>query len=185
MYRVTVSCNLALVLLLGGCVTSLQPLVTDENAIVDTNLIGTWKQTDGDSTWEFQSESQGYRVIITAEQGKRGEFHGRLTELDSRRYLDLKPDLDSLETLDFYKWHLLATHSFLRLDVTDDKMDLALMNIQWLQQYLEQHPDAIATQEIDDRHVLSAPTAELRVFVAAHAAEPEFFLDPIELERGK
>lgn len=185
MDRKTTCCTLALVLSLGGCVTSLQPLVTDENAVVDADLIGTWKQTNGDSTWEFQSENRGYHVIITAEQGKRGEFHGLLTELDGRRYLDLKPDLDSLETLDFYKWHLLPMHSFLRLDVTDDKMDLALMNIQWLQQYLQQHPGAIATQEIDDRHVLSAPTAELRAFVAAHDAEPEFFMDPIELERTK
>lgn len=184
MYRQTICCTLALGLLLSGCVTSLQPLVTDKDAIFDAGLVGTWNQTNGDSRWEIQSEDDAYRVIITAEEGKRGEFQGRLTELDGRRYLDLKPDLDSIDALNFYRWHLLPMHSFLRVDVTDGDMKLALMNIQWLQKYVEEHPDAIAVTEVDKRHVLSASTSELREFIAAHAGEPEFFMDPIELEQA-
>jgi hypothetical protein len=181
MYRKAICCTLGL--LFSGCVTSLEPLVTDEDSIFDAELVATWNQTNGDSRWEFESDDDRYRLIVTAEDGKRGEFQGRLTELDGRRYLDLKPDLDSIEALNFYKWHLLPMHSFMRVDVTGGDMRLALMNIEWLQNYLQEHPGAIAVTEVGSRHVLSASTSELRDFVAAHAGEPEFFMDPIELER--
>ena len=38
-------------LLLGGCVPSLQPLFTDRDLVFDPGLIGTWKDTDGETTW--------------------------------------------------------------------------------------------------------------------------------------
>ncbi|MGA2500100.1 MAG: hypothetical protein ABSH20_20370, partial [Tepidisphaeraceae bacterium] len=42
-----------LVLLAGGCVRSIQPILTDEQVIVDKSLAGKWVQKDGESSVEI------------------------------------------------------------------------------------------------------------------------------------
>jgi hypothetical protein len=184
MSRNSLGPSLALALLLSGCVTSFEPFVTDENALFDAELVGVWNQTNGKSTWEFQADDGDYRVIVSEADGSSGVFRGRLTELDGRRFLDLAPSSDPIDASDFYQWHLLPLHSFAQVETTDSGRRLALMNLDWLRKHLREHPDAIAVQTVNHREILSASTSELRDFVAAHAAEPEFFRDPIELERA-
>jgi len=166
-----------------GCVPSLQPLATDDTRVFDEGLLGKW--TDNSATWEFERHGTGYKLVLTDGNGKSGRFLASLVELDGRRYLDLVPDADDLKTLDYYKFHLIPAHGFVSLVTTDSGYRVAHLNPGWVDDFVENHPDEIATMRIaeGDRLIFTASTEELQKFFIAHCQDPEFFLDPSDLNR--
>ena len=201
-----------LAVLLGGCVPvlSLRPLFTKQTLVFDEQLLGTWAEgsDEPEVSWQFArlepsavdalpAELEGvsdkvYRLNLRDKEGRRGALLAALIKLDGKLYLDVftdrfpsgEEDVEEMEL--FYNAFLfLRAHTFIRVDLTDEKLALRLTNDDKLQTLLEAEPKAVASLAADDRIVLTAPTAALQAFVSKYADDERVFADEIVLERQR
>ncbi len=174
-----------LAVMLGGCVlSSLHPLYTDEELIFEEKLIGKW--SDENNLWEFrEGEPNTYQMRIF--DGKEGRFVAHLVKLEDMLFLDIFPDEPCLEQdSDFYKWHILPTHTFMKVDQIEPKLQLRMMNYEKVSEILQEDPNLLKHEVVEDRIVLTASTEQLQEFIVEYAGEGGVFADEaIELTRRK
>ena len=183
--------------LLGSCVPSLHPLYTDKELVFEAKLLGSWGEDD--EVWEFKKgqEEKSYD-LITNEEGKKGEFTVYLVKIqespktDQEKqiarqpllFLDLYPKEPPLETNDFYKFHLLPVHTFIKIEQIEPTLKMRVMNPDKLKEILEDRPDLIKHEILEDRIVLTASTKQLQKFMLKHAEDEGLFGEPTTLERA-
>jgi len=158
-----------LVLLLGGCLPSLHQLYTDETLIFEEGLIGKWR-ADEDAIWQFREAGEKeYQLRIYEAEGELGRFEAHLVKIKGTMFLDLYPDSEHMKDLDdFYKYHILAVHTFMKVDQIEPNLQLRMMDYDEVEDMLEDDPDAIKHEVVDERIVLTATTEQLQEFVIAH-----------------
>ena len=118
MKKITFAMAPITLLFLAGCVPSIHGLYTDKDTVYDPALVGIWSEPNSTETWEFtQAGEKAYRLTITEDKGKTGRFQVHLVKLQGKMFLDLFPEDPNLPgNTDYYKFHLLPVHSFLRLE---------------------------------------------------------------------
>lgn len=176
-----------LALILGGCaVSSLHPLFTQNELIFDANLIGTWASADSNEICEFKPASgKSYECIYTNNNGKIGSFVAGLGKLENNMFLDIYPSEPNMAENDFYKFHLLSTHSFVKIELLKDTLILCAMSPESIDSLLiKSKPSAVKHEKLeagDDnkRIVLTAPTKELQKFMLKYGNDKkaELFKD--------
>ena len=65
----------------------------------------------------------------------------------------------------------------------EPNLKLALFDFDWLQEYLQKNPKALAHHKEGDRIVLTAGTRDLQKFVLKHLGKDELFEKPDEMVR--
>lgn len=171
-----------LAVMLGGCIIpSLHPLYTEEELVFEEKLIGKWvSEEEGGDIWKFEKSSENeYKMTITGE----GQFIVHLVELGDMLFLDLFPDDPHLEQGDFYKFHLLPVHTFMKVDQIDPNLQLRVMNPEVVSEMLNEDPNLLKHEVVDDGIVLTASTEQLQEFVIEYANEEGVFGDPEEFTR--
>lgn len=185
---------------IAGCIpTSVYPLYTDEDVIFDNKLLGMWYDPDeplGD-VWMFKRWGpETYKLQIYKEHRLSGppasEFDVTMAKIGNQTYLDFFPrepeDMD-----DFYNLHLVPTHSFYRIRITEDTWTgrdqdtlwIGLPDLEWLQQNLKSGKINIKHEKRDDMIVLTASTSELQKFVKEYWEEAFPASEDVRLIRGK
>ena len=183
-------------LFLTGCVPSLHPLFTESDVVFDHELLGAWSQGDSKDSWTFEkSGAKGYRLTTTDRPfatsdkrgGKRsGKFEAHLCQLGKFLFLDLYPQDSQAAETDFYKAHLIAAHSFLKVSIDGDDLHLAPLSHDWAENRVARKQFEIAHEVLDGGAiVLTASTSELQAFVLQHAEDPEAFADAEAFHRTK
>ena len=169
--------TLAALAVVGGCVPSLHPFYTPETTVFQEALLGTWSNSDDNETWTFTSENDGeYAVSFTDSEGLTGAFEVHLLKLGEELYLDFFPAPPEMESNEFYLGHLLAIHTLARIELSDSGLAVAGMNPEWVEEFLDQHPDALPAERLDQSLVLTAPTADLQKFVMEYKDAGEMFI---------
>jgi hypothetical protein len=84
---------------------------------------------------------------------------------------------------DSYQYHLLPVHTFMRLEPIGSTLKMAPMNPEWIDDLLEDDPDAIGHERQEDRVVLTASPKELQAFVIKHESTPDAFGELSNLRR--
>jgi hypothetical protein len=172
-----------LALILGSCVPSLHPLFTENDLIFDANLIGTWASTEPNETFEFkQTKTKDYECIYIDKDGKSGKFIAGLGKLGNTMYLDIYPSEPNMIENDFYKSHLLSTHSFMKIELSKDALKLCSMSPDSTDSLLKSKPNAVKHEKLEGDNgsiVLTAPTKELQKFILKYGADKkaELFKD--------
>lgn len=166
-------------LFLAGCVPSLHGLYTDKDTIYDPALVGVWSEPNSSETWEFaQSGDKTYRLTITEDKGKTGRFQVHLVNLEGKMFLDLFPEDPNLPgNTDYYKYHLLPIHTFIRVEQITPALKMAAMNPEGLKNLLKENPQAVRHEVRDDQIILTASTPELQKFLLKNLDQPKFFGD--------
>jgi hypothetical protein len=171
MRKVLTLVSFTALLVLTGCVPSLQPLYTDEDLIFDPALLGTWFGENSSDTWEFTKKDETeYKLVVTESdssmsKGGKGEFVVHLVKVEGVMFLDLFPAEPNCPQNDFYLGHLLPVHTFLRVFQIEPTLKLAWFSPGgggpegkgWLEIYLEEHPTSIRHEQAGDRILLTAP----------------------------
>jgi len=176
-----------------GCLpTSINPLYTDKDLAFDPALAGVWSdKDDSKETWTFEKAGEkSYKFLYTESDGKAGQFEARLLKIGDTRFLDFFPDESGIAEMnrsDFYKIHLVRTHSFLKVSQIEPTLQMTPLDLKWLREFLGKNPQAIRHEKIGDgddaQIVLTASTAELQKFVLTHLKTEGAFGDPINLKR--
>jgi len=180
--------SLVLVLSLTACVPSLHPLYTTEDLRFDPNLLGDWREPEGQERWQFQpvSLSTGnvaYKLIHTDCEGVTGEFDVRLVNVGAERFLDLFPAEPDVRGNDFYQGHLQPMHTFVRLTQTPSELRLAYLKPEWLTEQLKANPDALRHERVKGEILLTAQPKELQRFLLLHLETPGAFEEALVLTR--
>ena len=168
-----------------GCVQSLHPLYRDGDITFDPAVAGTWTDENAKCRIDIApaSDQQLYRISYTDDDGKTGKFVAHLFKAKETLMLDLLPDDPNLVASDVYKAHLLPVHSFFVVEQTTPKIRITMMKLEWLKKFVEDHPDAIKHEKIDDRILLTAQPAEMQAFILEHLKDKDAFSDTSELTR--
>jgi len=165
---------LGLLFLMAGCIPSVHPLYTDQDLIFDASLIGEWADKGGKETWTFtKSGENAYKLLYLDEKGKKGEFAVHLLNVGDRRFMDLYPSDPDLQQNDFYKCHLMPVHMFFRVQQKENTLRMAFMKPDWIKKFLQEHPDAVKHEKVDDGIVLTAQPKELQAFLITHEKTPD------------
>lgn len=162
----------AVALLMAGCTASLHPLYSEEDALFDPMLLGTWRECEGEKFFvSVRAGNAAYRVIYYDGEGS-GAFTARLVELQGNRFVDLYPETPPSKN-GFYNVHLIPAHSFGRIWLAGDRLTIALVDPDWFRS--EQASQVLLERiSLDDYLVISAATADLRRFAAKYADTKAF-----------
>jgi hypothetical protein len=176
-----------LAVLLGGCVLSLHPLYEESDLIFEKKLLGTWAKSGSRETWQFkQGKGDGfYKMTYTDDKGVKGSFDAGLGKINNIMFLNIFPQEPKLKQNDYYKFHILRAHSFIRIEQIEPTLVMRVMNPDKTKEILKSDPNLIKYEIVQDRIVLTASTEELQKFMKAHANDEGLFGELGVLERVK
>lgn len=170
--------GVAVLVVLAGCVPSLHPLYTDGDLVFDPALVGEWSEKHSKEKWIFtKSGEKEYRLVYIDDEGKEGKFIVHLVKAEGRQFLDLFPEDPDLKENDFYKCHLLPIHTFMRIEQIEPTLRMVPLNPDWIKKFLQDHPDAIQHEKVDDGILLTAKPKELQAFLIKHEKTEDAFGD--------
>ena len=167
---------LAGVLILTGCdnpaLLSLEPVVTDQDAVFDTTLLGTWGASQDKDLCIFRRDGDsGYAITYLSGGGVR-QFSARLFRIGEVSMLDLTPDGSD----DFQ----IAGHALVRIWTEGGALRWSYLDTEWLRKQASQ---LLPNRADDKRMVLTAPGAAVRTFVAKYGVDDKAHGDATEWQR--
>ena len=159
---------ISILLLLAGCVRSLQPLYTEKDLIFDEKLVGCWSDENPDAKWCFSKQSEkAYRLVVT-ENGSSGSFDVHLFKIEGKLFMDLLPRQQELNENDFYKFHLLPVHTFLHVKQIEPTLQMRFPDRNWFDNHIIKAPDALQHQMVQRDIIVTATTEEMQTFWLKH-----------------
>lgn len=179
-------------LFLSGCVVySFYPLYTEKDLFENDILTGTW--VDGDSAqWKFEHPYKGkelpenldktsYVLLVKDKDNKESEFRVHIIKLGGHYFLDfyLEEFLDDDE-LDLASFHIVPVHTFAKLKVTPNQLQINWFDQDWLGKLIENNKIRIHHENNGDYILLTALPKELQKFVTKYVDSEEAFKDGID-----
>jgi hypothetical protein len=153
-------------LIMTGCVPSLQPFFTDEEIVFKDELLGAWISDSGEKCLFAKSGEDRYQFLYV-DNGTL-HFEARLIELGGAMFLDLYP-----KDHDHY---FVPAHTLARVTIEKDSISIGILNDDWLRRSIDQRDYKLAHERLADGSiVLTAPTRELQAFIKTHANSREAF----------
>jgi hypothetical protein len=167
MKRTTIVAILAVAIV--GCVPTLHPVYTDQDLTFDPAVLGIWRQQDSTATWNFtKGGEKEYLLTYTDNEGRSGNFTARLADVGGVRFLDLFPVKEDLASSEFYKFHLMPIHTVYIVRETSPELQLSGFDLNWLDEYLGQNPEALQHSTYNGQRLITASTDELQAFLLEH-----------------
>jgi hypothetical protein len=171
-------------------VVSLQPVYTQLDLEADSRLNGMWSDKEGDVTFSFEQATENgkaneYKLVVkekNGEQEESGEFEVRVVRLGAYHFLDIYPQ-SSKEGSDFYRLHFTRAHTFARLEINEDSIQLAFLSASWLEAKMDEKSVDTPCVKVDDELLLTGTTEEVQEFVFSYASNDKAFANPVLLER--
>ncbi|MGH9788992.1 MAG: hypothetical protein ACRD4U_09855 [Candidatus Acidiferrales bacterium] len=169
-----------------GCLWSLHPLHTGEDAVFEPGLVGVWAATDGEIVAIVkESDAKAYEITYLETDSSKaspGKYRGRLVRLGDTLFLDLEADREALEQA--RADGLLATHLFFRIRLSEDELQVEMVDDELLK---EVDPAKLRREKLPERYVtlLTAPSDEIRAWLKENAQNPQLYSDPLVLRRVK
>jgi len=163
-------------LMLAGCSTlvSLNPFVTDGQAVMDRALLGTWTNAEGTDTYSISQDGAGYDIRYSSGSSDAYEFKARLMVAGDVKLLDLvSANEDAFQ---------LAIHTPVRVWTEGSTLRVAFLESDWLK---EQARDQVSTVPTDYRTLITAPSEAVRDFFVKTADDPQAFDEPEVLTRAQ
>lgn len=175
---------IAAALLACSCVYTIHPISTEETAVFDPVLVGTWSSPSTAETWEFAEADgwTGYTFNYTDPEGRLGVFNAVLTEIDGTRFIQFTPNMDDSDDCgfgvmnDFYRMHFAPMNTFAVVRSVEPELVMDFPDFQWLDDYLATHPDSVP-HEVESVIYLTGSTGQLRTFLGIIAQDDGAFSD--------
>ena len=159
-----------------GCVRSVQPVLKDDQVIIDKDLVGKWVSSDGKATYEVQlpaGDDKTYQVHSFDNEGKDdGTYLVRLGKVQDLMILEARAADFAPQYDDGYKSHFLPLYSFLIVYQTKPNLVVSSLDMDWLKKYLEAHPTELQFFKPDEKSViLNSPPEEFQKFLLQHQGD--------------
>jgi hypothetical protein len=187
------------ILLLNGCIPSLQPLYTPDKLVLLNGVVGAWQEDLGQQqnatnkkkpeTWTFRKgEDKKYLLVHQDQDGLVAAFDVHVVKLGTHFFMDFYPgslpeDFKNGKVGDpevmnnFLKSHLLAVHTFAKVELTGKTLKISMFDPEFLRKLLENQQIRIKHEKTEAGYLLTASSADLQKFVEKYAEEKLAFLD--------
>ncbi len=182
--------------ILSGClpVMSLHQLYTEKDVVFEEKLLGTWVD-DSNNIWEFKhpdKSEKAYELIVREVKGEKGSFIAHLVKLENKLFLDVYPgksawgedDPNKLEW-PYNTLFLTPAHTFIKVSGIEPELKLHITDDDEMKKLLEQDPNAVKHEFVEDGMILTASTKELQAFVLKYSDDSRVFFKEIVLTRKK
>ncbi|MCA1733232.1 MAG: DUF4185 domain-containing protein, partial [Acidobacteria bacterium] len=180
--------TLALSLILGGCVLSVEPVVSESDAIFDPRILGCWEEVDGSDRIRVTREDGEYAIeyMEGAEAAGKQEtstFGGRLGRLDEWTVLDVWPTRQG--ELNAHDQMLLQGHLLVRLEIGSEEITTAIIDPDRMTEALAQGELSLAyTSKEGEPPILRGSSDELRSALGSYIAKPDVLQPPTVWRRA-
>lgn len=183
----------------SGCVVlSVAPFYTEKDLTFDPALLGAWRDVQAtNNLWVFEKEDTNVYRLTLVDGDNKNLTHARLFKLDGHLFLDMvTPKVDLKENGKQMFPPPIPAHTIARVEQITPSLRVALLNFEWLGEYLTNNPAAIrhymwkedANEKGKGFPILTAETANLQKFILQHYAdknawreETGFMRDPDKL----
>ncbi|WP_303917765.1 hypothetical protein [Draconibacterium sediminis] len=193
-------------LLLSGCVVySFYPLYTESDLFENDLLLGEWFEDDdndvvfsgSDDSWNFTHPFVGdikdsirnkksYVLSLTSTENgivKESKFAVHVIKLADEYFLDFYiEDYGDDDNITLADLHLVPVHTFAKLSVSDDKLEIRWFDPEWLEDLIKENKIRIHHEDNGDYILLTAKPKELQKFVSKYVDSEEAFEDGLEVE---
>ena len=151
---------------LTGCsdLVSLNPFVTDNQAIQDPNLVGTWKSGDDDSLIVVQQNNSSYSVTYTDGKGMSLKLTARVFKAGDAELVDLVNENDAFLQV--------PVHAALRVWTQGSQLSWAFLDSKWLR---EQAGRELAAQASGEAQLLTSPGETVRSVLLKYAGDEKAY----------
>ena len=180
----------ALILLAGliaGCVVmSVYPYYTVKDLTFDAGLSGRWAKPGATNEfWEFAPIRNKYYLVTTVDAQETNRFDGYLFQLKGRPFLDLC-------TTNRDGFNQLPLHLAVKVARSQDELQLAALNYEWLGKLLEANPATLRHIEVPEKPLetnsnkiiyLTADTRDLQKFLLKHQNNTNAFTPLDKMQR--
>jgi len=163
---------LILSLLISGCpARSLNPLFTEQQAILLPLLIGTWENMD--EIYSFEPlPGNNYRLVIRSADEKDSSIYLVLSgKIGNTWYLDSYPIVNSQEH------HYLSMHVVTQMVLNGDTLKLAMLEGDWLLKMDKEKKLKTPHVQRENEIILTGSTEELQQFIAFAGKDSDAFPD--------
>lgn len=172
MNKTLLACGAILMAAFVGCIPSLNPAYKDENLVFRSQFVGVWSQPNSKAKWDFaKRDDKSYTLSYQDDEGRQGRFIAHLTNIEGNLFLDLFPEETNEAANGFYKFHMIPIHSIYRVRETGTELKLTAIDYSWLDKYLGEHGDEIATATFGGRKMITAKTEDVQKFLLKHKEE--------------
>jgi hypothetical protein len=159
---------LGLVVVLSGCVLSVDPVISESGATFDPRLLGTWEEVSGsDHAVVSRAAENTYTIEYTSDR-KVSRFGARLGRLGEHLVLDVWPATPDSDQLQHYDGLLIPGHVLLTLDVGPDEVRVASLEPDSLLEALRSGQVRLVHERSRERLILHGTTVQLRTALAAY-----------------
>lgn len=188
---------LAVLTWMSSCIFTFHPLYSDDVLVDIPGLRGSFIDPQGfsgvitqdSSIWTFDRNGKGEYNLEITEEGKSGSVEVHAVRLGGELFLDFLVDEAQSDDLpDFIMWHLVPMHTFAKVRVHEDRLELMYIDADWAQENLEKHRIRIKHEVRRNNGetefiLLTASTEDLQKFAAKYARFDDAFEDPDVLTR--
>ncbi|SPE24843.1 exported hypothetical protein [Candidatus Sulfopaludibacter sp. SbA3] len=163
----TLTLALAGAMALTGCtnLVSLNPFVTEKQAVMDPNLVGTWKSDDGDSIFVVEGGTSSYSITYT-NKGDSTPFTAMLFKAGDAELLDLVSTKEAFLQV--------PVHAVVRVWPEGSQLRWAFLSSKWLQ---EQTTRELVSQPVGDTQMLTSPGEAVRSVLLKYAGDSKAWDD--------
>lgn len=162
-------------LILSGCApSSIHPLYTADDAVVEPALEGTWidadKPADSPILLEKSGAHQYTMSIVDPDKKLVQKFDVNLVRLGNQLYMDIA---FSDQTVDGDKLELplgaISTHEIVKVRVIGDDLGYATLSSDEIKKQNQWDSLPLAFADPDQGMLITGPTADLRHYIMIHA----------------
>lgn len=176
---------LGLGLVLSTCVLSVDPVVSESDAMYDPRLLGTWEEVSGSDRAVVSRAGENSYAIEYTSDGKVGRFEARLGRLAERLVLDVWPAPRDSDVPQRYADLLVAGHLALAVDIGLDEIRVAGLEPDSLLAALRAGRVRLAHARSGDRVILLGTTGQLRSALGPYLARSGALARPDVCRRAR
>lgn len=158
-----------------GCVRSVNPILNDDQVIVNNAVVGKWVSPNGTESVAIKDAGPDklYKLHYTESDGKTADLVGRLGKVGDLTIAEFHIADPAPGASDIYKLHLLPLYSFVVVDHIGRQ--LVFSNVggsdDWAKKHLADNQKEI---QVIEGSIVTSKTDEIQAFLLRHIKDDGF-----------
>lgn len=197
MKKIIISITLfSVVLCLAGCLTTLHPIFTTKDLLVEPRLFGNWEKSKDKTkviyrrpnAYEVNNlspalQSQASKIYILDEKDEQGNrrstYYAFMIKLGQHYYMDYYPtsEKERKSADNFFAAHYIPMHSIYRIEFKGtNSFNIKRLDGGYLEKLIKNKQIRIKHEVMEDGGILiTAPTEELQAYLIKYSDVPEAY----------
>jgi len=176
---------LAALIVLSGCVLSIDPVISESNSTYDSRLLGKWEQASSSDRAVVSKGKDNTYLIEYTNVKQTGRFQARLGMLGGRQVIDIWPALSEEDQEQPEAGLLVAGHVIFTIEIDQDEITVAAFEPDPLLVSIRADGVKVPYRQHENQLILTGTTEELRSTLGPYLSRAEVLSEPSVWRREK